>query len=150
VLAWGPDAILPIWTDGKAILVRHLDQTLVLFDSAGRVLWRHSAVPGLESAVFQGSELVTLAGKTLAVWRLPGSAPVRTFRLAPGPRAVLEDLDGGVAVLGSSGTTHLVRLSDGAMKTFAHAATAQLEPQVLYFADGRTLRFVPRAAIHFG
>ena len=150
VLAWGPDAILPIWTDGKAILVRHLDQTLVLFDSAGRVLWRHSAVPGLESAVFQGSELVTLAGRELAVWRLPAQAPVRSFLLPPGPRAVLEDVDGGVAVLGSNGTTHLVRLSDGAGATFTHAANAQLEPQGLYFSDGRTLRFVLRGAIRFG
>lgn len=149
VLLWGADAIFPIWTDGHAILVRHLDHTLVLVDSAGRVLWRHSAVPGLVGAAFQGSQLVTLTRTALAVWDLRRGSVVRSFALASG-RRVLEDVDGGVAVLGLHGTTHLIRLSDGRGVTFAHAAHAQLEPQGLYFADGRTLRFFPRASIRFG
>ena len=149
VLAWGSDAILPIWTDGKAILVRHLDQTLVLFDSHGRVLWRHSAVRGLVGAVFQGSRLVTMTLTSLAVWDLRRDEVIRTIPLVRKLR-VLEDLDGGVAVLGYRGTTQLVSLADGRRATFPHAANAQLEPQGLYFADGRTLRFVPRAQIRFG
>ena len=149
VLLWGPDAVYPIWSDGHAILVRHADRTLVLVDAAGRVLWRHSAVPGLVGAVVQGSQLVTLTRTALDVWHLPDSTPGRTFALAAAPR-VLEDVDGGVAVLGSSGTTHLIRLSDGRGVTFAHAANAQLEPTGLFFSDGRTLRFVPRARIRFG
>jgi len=149
VVLFGPDAIFPIWTDGHAILVRHLDHTLVLVDSGGRVLWRHSAVPGLVGAVFQGSQLVTLTRTALAVWDLRRGSVVRSFALAPGKR-VLEDVDGGVAVIGSHGTTHLIRLYDGRGVTFAHAAHAQLEPQGLYFTDGRTLRFVRRASIRFG
>jgi hypothetical protein len=149
VLLWGPDAIFPIWTDGHAILVHHVDGTLVLVDSSGRVVWRHSAVRGLLGAAFQGSQLVTLTRTGLAVWKLPGDTPARTFPLAAG-RRVLEDLDGGVAVLGSHGTAHLIRLSDGRGVTFAHAAHAQLEPQGLFFADGRTLRFLPRSGIRFG
>lgn len=149
VLLWGADAVYPIWTDGHAILVRHADRTLAVVDASGRVLWRHSAVPGLVGAVFRGSQLVTLTRTALAVWHLPDGAPRRTFTLGSAPR-VLEDVDGGIAVLGSSGTTHLVRLSDGRGATFAHAAHAQLEPQGLYFSAGRTLRFVPRAEIRFG
>ncbi len=149
VLLWGADAVYPIWTDGHAILVRHADRTLVLVDSQGRVLWRHSAVPGLVGAAFQGSQLVTLTRTVLAVWALPGTEPVRTFQLGPGLR-VLEDLDGGVAVLGSHGTTHLIRLSDGRGVTFTNAAHAQLEPPGLVVASGRSLRFVPRSSIHFG
>ena len=132
---FGPDAFFPVWTDGHAILIWHADKTLVLVDSNGRVLWRHSAVPGLVGAVFQGSQLVTLTRSALSMWRLPRNEPVRTFPLAP-RRRVLEDLDGGVAVLGSSGTTHLIRLSDGRGATFMHAAHAQLEPQGLIFASG--------------
>jgi hypothetical protein len=75
--------------------------------------------------------------------------PVRSFPLSPAKR-MLEDLDGGVAVLGSSGTTHLVRLSDGHGATFTHAAHAQLEPQGLTFASAASLRFVPRSQIRFG
>ena len=134
VLAWGPDAVYPIWSDGKAILVRHADHTLVIVDAHGRVLWRHTAVPGLVGAAFQGSQVVTLTRTSLAVWRLGREAPVRTFALAPRAR-VLEDLDGGVAVLGAQGTTHLVRLADGRGATFTHAAHAQLEPQGLFLSD---------------
>jgi hypothetical protein len=149
VVLWGFDAIYPVWTDGHAILVRHVDRTLVLVDSGGRVLWRHSAVPGLVGAAFQGTQLVTLTRTALAVWDVRHGNVVRTFALASEQR-VLEDLDGGVAVLGSHGTTHLIRLSDGRGVTFAHAGQAQLEPQGLCFADGRTLRFVPRRSIRFG
>jgi hypothetical protein len=149
VLAWGPDAILSIWTDGKAILVRHLDHTLVLFDSRGRVLWRHSAVPALVGAVFQGSRLVTLTPTGLAVWDIRRDEVIRTIPLVRKLR-VLEDLDGGIAVLGYRGTTQLIRLADGAHASFTHAANAQLEPEGLYFADGRTLRFAPRSTIRFG
>jgi hypothetical protein len=149
VLLWGADAVYPVWTDGRAILVQHADRTLVLVDRSGRVLWRHSAVPGLVGAVFQGSQLVTLTRTALAVWALPGNVPRRSFALAPARRA-LEDLEGGVAVLGSHGTTRLIRLSDGRGVTFTHAFHAQLEPQGLSFSEGRTLRFVPREKIHFG
>ncbi len=149
VLAWGQDAILPIWTDGKATLVHTLDQALVLFDSAGRMLWRHSAAPSLVGAVFQGSQLVTLTSTALAVWDLHRNEVIRTIPLVRGLR-VLEDLDGGVAVLGFHGTTTLIRLADGRRAIFTHAANAQLEQQRLYFSDGRTLRFVPRPAIRFG
>jgi hypothetical protein len=149
VLAWGPDAVYPIWSDGNAVLVRHADRTLAIVDAHGRVLWRHTAVPGLVGAVFQGSQLVTLTRRSLAVWRLGRQAPVRTFALAPRAR-VLEDLDGGVAVLGDRGTTHLIRLADGRGATFTHAAHGQLEPPGLYFSDGRVLRFVPRSSIRFG
>lgn len=150
VLAWGQDAIMPVWTDGRAILVRTLvDRRLVLFDSQGRVLRRHSADPNLAEAVFEGNQLVTLTLTHLAVWDLRRNEVIRTIPLVRRLR-VLEDLDGGVAVLGYRGTTTLVRLSDGRRAAFAHAANAQLEPQGLYFADGRTLRFVPRSAIRFG
>jgi len=149
VLLSGADAVYPVWTDGHAILVRHADRTLALVDSAGRELWRHSPVRGLVGVAFQGSQLVTLTRSALAVWKLPANAPRRVFRLSSS-RRVLEDLDGGLAVLGSHGTTHLIRLSDGRGATFAHVAHAQLEPEGLFFSDGRTLRFVPRARIHFG
>jgi hypothetical protein len=99
--------------------------------------------------VFQGSQLVGLTRNRLYVWKLPGLSPVRSLPLTSAHR-VLEDLDGGVAVLGSKGTTHLIRLADGRGITFTHAAHAQLEPQGLTFASGSTLRFVPRAQLHFG
>ena len=149
VVHFGPDAIFPVWTDGHAILILHEDRTLVLVDPHGRAFWRHSAVPGLVGAVFQGSQLVALTRNRLFVWRLPGLTPVRSFPLTRAKR-VLEDLDGGVAVLGSSGTTHLIRLSDGRGATFTHAAHAQLEPQGLTFASGASLRFLPRSQIRFG
>jgi hypothetical protein len=149
VIHFGPDAIFPLWTDGHAILVEHEDRTLVLLDRRGRVLWRHSAVPGLVGAVFQGSQLVTLTRNRLSVWKLPGMTPVRSFPLLRA-KLVLEDLDGGVAVLGSKGTTHLIRLSDGRGATFTHAAHAQLEPQGLVFGSGASIRFVPRSQIRFG
>jgi len=149
VIHWGPDAIFPLWTDGHAILIEHEDRTLVLLDAHGRELWRHSAVPNLVGAVFQGSQIVGLTRNRLYVWRLPGLSPVRSFPL-PRAKRVLEDLDGGVAVLGSAGTTHLIRLSDGRGVTFTHAAHAQLEPQGLIFASGASLRFVPRSQLRFG
>ena len=99
--------------------------------------------------MLQGPQLVTLTRTALTVWNAGTGEKVRTFPLAPA-RRVLEDIDGGVAVLGSHGTTHLIRLSDGRGVTFAHAAHAQLEPAGLYFADGRTLRFVPRSRIRLG
>jgi hypothetical protein len=149
VLVFGPESFFPVWTDGHAILIWHADKTLVLVDSGGRVLWRHVAVPGLIGAAFQGSQLVGLTRKALVIWSLPDIEPRRTIPLVAAKR-VLEDLDGGVAVLGRKGTTELVRLSDSRRATLAHAAHAQLEPKGLYFADGRTLRFVPRSSIRFG
>ena len=148
VVGRGPDTVYPIWTDGHAMLVQHADGTLALIGPTGRVLWRHVALRGLVGAAFQGSQLVTLTRTALVVWDLRRELPVRAFQLAPGMR-VLEDLDGGIAVLGSHGTTRLVRLSDGRVKTFAHAAHAQLERPGLVFADGRTIRFVPRSGIRF-
>jgi hypothetical protein len=149
IIHFGPDAIFPLWTDGRAILVEHDDKTLVLLDAHGRVLWRHSAVPGLVGALFQGSQLVTLTWNRLLVWKLPRMTPVRSFPLVRAKR-VLEDLDGGVAVLGSKGTTHLIRLTDGRGVTFTNAAHAQLEPQGLVFGSGSSIRFVPRSQIRFG
>jgi hypothetical protein len=149
VLFWGFDAIFPIWTDGHAILIRHTDQTLVLVDAGGHVLWRHSGIRGLVGAAFQGSQLDTLNPTELVVWDVRRGEPLRRFPLVR-RRRVLEDLDDGIAVLGSRGTTHLIRLSDGRGQTFSHAAHAQLEPQGLVFADGATLRFVPRTRIRFG
>jgi hypothetical protein len=149
VVRRGPGVLQPVWTDGKAILVRHTDGSLVLLDARGRVVQRFAVVRGLVGAVFQGAELVTLTPTTLSVWNARTGSKLRSFSLAPGKR-VLEDLDGGVAVLGSRGTTHLIRLSDGRGQTFSHAAHAQLEPQGLVLADGRTLRFVPRSKIRLG
>ena len=145
----GPDAFAPVWTDGTTIVIRRAGGVLLLVDAHGQVVRRFAAVPGLTAAAVQGSQLVTLTRTKLTAWNARTGAAVRSFRLAPATR-VLEDLDGGVAVLGSHGTTHLIRLSDGSGATFAPAAHAQLEPQGLYFATGRTLRFVPRARIRFG
>src|SRR4029077_6971980 len=103
-----------------------------------------SAVPGLAGAAFQGSQLVTLTSTALTVWDTATGYRLRSFALPPG-RRVLEDVDGGIAVLGSSGAAHLIRLSNGRGATYTHAAHAQLEPQGLYFASGSQLRFVPRA-----
>ncbi len=149
MLVWGFDAILPIATDGRSILVGHEDKTLVLFDANGRVLWRVSAVPGFAGGAVQGRQIVALTRTSLVVWDRGSVRTEKTYPLPPARRA-FEDLDGGIAVLGSHGTTHLIRLSDGRGVTFTHAFHAQLEPQGLYFSDGRTLRFVPRAKIHFG
>jgi hypothetical protein len=145
----GTDVLHAVWTDGSAILVRHTDNSLLLVDSRGKTLKAFPHVPGLVGSVVQGQQLVTLTRTALTVWSARTGAKVRAFPLAPAPR-VLEDLDGGIAVLGSHGTTHLIRLSDGRGVTFTRAAHAQLEPLGLYFADGRTLRFVPRTRIRFG
>jgi hypothetical protein len=149
VLRRGADVLHAVWTDGSTIAVQHADNSLLLIDSRGRTLRTFPPVKGLVGAAVQGSQLVTLATTALTVWNARTGARVHTFPLAPAAR-VLEDLDGGVAVLGSYGTTHLIRLSDGRGLTFTHAAKAQLEPAGLYFADGRTLRFVPRPRIRFG
>jgi hypothetical protein len=144
VLRTGPSVLHPVWTDGSRILVRHADGTLLLLDENGDALRAFSAVPGLAGAAFQGSQLVTLTSTALTVWDTATGYRLRSFALPPG-RRVLEDVDGGIAVLGSSGTTHLIRLSNGRGATYTHAAHAQLEPQGLYFASGSQLRFVPRA-----
>ncbi len=149
VLLSGAPVLHPVWTWGDAVLIRHADNSLLLVDSGGRTLEVYRPVPGLVGAVFQGLQLVTLTKTALTVWNARTGAKVRTFALAPASR-VLEDLDGGIAVLGSHGTTHLIRLADGRGLTFTHAAHAQLEPAGLYYADGRTLRFLPRSRIRFG
>jgi len=149
VLRTGPSVLHPVWTDGSRILVRHGDGTLLLLDERGQQVQAFSAVPGLVGAAFQGSRLVTLTATGLAVWDTGTGHRLRSFALPTG-RRLLEDVDGGIAVLGSSGTTHLIRLSDGRGATYTHAAHAQLEPQGLFFASGSTLRFVPRTALRFG
>jgi hypothetical protein len=146
VLGRGAAVLDPIWTDGSAILVRHADHTLLLVDAKGRTIHSFPAIPGLAGAVFQGRQLVTLTPSALTVWDSHTGRLVRSFALQPGKR-LLEDLDGGIAVLGSQGTTHLIRLSDGRGVTFTNAAKAQLEPQGLFFAAGSTLRFVSRADV---
>ena len=149
ILRQGPDVFHSVWTDGSSILIQHEDGSLLLVGSQGLPLRRFAAVSGLLGAVVQGSQLVTLTPTTLTLWNARTGARVRSFVL-PHATRVLEDLDAGVAVLGSQGTTHLIRLSDGRGITFTHAAHAQLEPQGLYFTSGRTLRFVPRARVRFG
>ncbi len=149
VLRGGAAVLHPVWTDGNAILIRHSDNSLLLIDSRGKLLNAFLPVRGLVGAVVQGPQLVTLTGTALTVWNAGTGEKVRTFPLAPA-RRVLEDIDGGVAVLGSHGMTHLIRLSDGRGVTFPHAAHAQLEPAGLCFAAGRMLRFVPRSRIRFG
>ncbi len=146
VLRAGPSVLDPVWTDGHAILIQHADRTLLLVGPRGGGIRAFPAMPGLADAVFQGSQLVTLAGTSLTVWNARTGAKMRSFALPPGKR-VLQDLDRGIAVLGSNGTTLLVRLSDGRRATFAHAARAQLEDAGLFFASGRTLRFVPMSAV---
>jgi len=142
----GPDGFAPVWTDGATILVRHAGGALVLVDAHGHVVRRFAPVPGLIGAAVDGSQLVTLTRTALAVWNARTGAAVGSFRLPPATR-VLEDVDGGIAVLGSHGTTHLIRLSDGRGATFARAAHAQLEPQGLYYAAGSRLVFVPRSSV---
>ena len=151
VLHTGPSILHPVWTDGGAILIEHADHSLVLVGPRGGGIRAFPAIPGLVGAVFQGSQLVTLTGSALAVWNARTGARVRSFALPTATR-VLEDLDGGIAVLGSHGTTHLIRLSDGRGVTYTRAAHAQLEPQGLYFASGSRLVFRPRAdvALRFG
>jgi hypothetical protein len=149
VLLTGSDALHPLWSDGNAIIVRHADNVLELVDAQGKPIRTFPAAPGLTGAVFQGSQVVTLTKTALTLWSAQTGAKVRTFTFAPAAR-VLEDVDGGIAVLGLKGATHLIRLADGRGVTFTHAAHAQLEPAGLYFADGRILRLVPRSRIRFG
>jgi hypothetical protein len=146
VLRSGSGVLHPVWTDGTAILIRHADRSLLLIGPRGGGIRSFPAIPGLVGAVFQGSQLVTLTPTSLTLWNAHTGAKLRSFALGPGTR-VLEDLDGGIAVLGSHGTTHLIRLSDGRGATFARAAHAQLEPQGLYFASGPRLVFLPRADV---
>jgi hypothetical protein len=146
VLLRGASVLDPVWTDGSAVLIRHSDHTLLLVDAKGRTIHAFPTIAGLTGAVFQGGQLVTLTSTALTVWDSPTGRLVRSFALQPGKR-VLEDVDGGIAVLGSMGTTHLIRLADGRGVTYTHAANAQLEPQGLYFAAGSQLRFVPRADV---
>src|SRR5262249_33396355 len=81
VMQGGSDVLRPVWTDGRAILVRHADDTLVLFDAKGRVAHRFAAVPGLAGAVFEGARLVTLTSTALTVWNARTGARVRSFAL---------------------------------------------------------------------
>jgi hypothetical protein len=146
VLRAGPSVLDPAWTDGTAILIRRAGGSLLLVGKHGGPLRVFPAIPGLAGAVFQGSTLVTLTPTSLTLWNLGTGARIRSFAL-PSASRVLEDLDGGIAVLGSHGTTHLIRVSDGRGVTYTHAAHAQLEPQGLTFARGAQLVFVPRAAV---
>src|SRR5205085_1613187 len=134
----------------KATLTRPKEQEVSYVENGGGAAgdpagdWTGALVGHGSLLAFEGSQLVGLTRKDLLIWTLPDTEPRRTIPLIAAKR-VLEDLDGGVAVLGFHGTTELIRLADDRRATFPHAAHAQLEPQGLYFTDGRTLRFVPRS-----
>jgi len=144
VLRQGPDVLDPVWVDAGRVLIRHPDGSLLLLD--GPIARTFPATAGLLGAVVQGRQLVTLTRTALAVYDTETARLVRSLRLAPAVRT-LEDLQGGIAVLGRSGTTHLVRLSDGKGVTYTRAAHAQLEPAGLTYAAGRRLVFVPRGSV---
>jgi hypothetical protein len=139
VLRRGPDVLDPVWVDAGRVLIRHADGSLLLLD--GPVARAFPATAGLLGAAVQGRQLVTLTRTALAVYDAQTAKLARSFRLAPAART-LEDLQGAIAVLGRSGTTHLVRLADGRGVTYPRAA-----PAGLAYASGRRLVFVPRAAV---
>lgn len=136
---------------GGLIAIREPDAVAVL-DQQGNVVRLFPFAPG-------GVEAARLDGGRLVVWRFGaleaydvGTGAIEASRPAPaGYRLV--DADGGVAVLVRDDTLLLVRLADGASRTFAPGGpvVAELEPAGLYYAhrlgNGGRLVFVPRSEV---
>ena len=136
---------------GGLIAIREADAVAVL-DLQGNVVRVLPFAPG-------GVDAARLDGSRLVVWRFGaleaydvGTGALEVSRPAPaGYRLV--DADGGVAVLVRDDAALLVRLGDGASRTFAPGGriAAELEPAGLYYAhrveNGGRLVFVPRSEV---
>jgi WD40 repeat protein len=136
---------------GGLIAIREPDAVTVL-DVQGNVVRLFPFAPG-------GADAARLDGGRLVVWRFGAleAYDVRTGALEvsrPAPAGYrLVDADGGVAVLVRDDTALLVRLGDGASRTFKPGGpiVAELEPTGLYYAhrvgNGGRLVFVPRSEV---
>jgi dipeptidyl aminopeptidase/acylaminoacyl peptidase len=136
---------------GGLIAIREPDAVAVL-DLQGKVVRLFPFAPG-------GVEAARLDGGRLVVWRFGaleaydvGTGALEVSRPAPaGYRLV--DADGGVAVLVRDDAVLLVRLVDGASRTFAPGGPviAELESAGLYYAhrlgNGGRVVFVPRSEV---
>lgn len=136
---------------GGLIAIREPDAVAVL-DLQGNVVRLFPFAPG-------GADAARLDGGRLVVWRFGaleaydvGTGALELSRPVPaGYRLV--DADGGVAVLVRDDTALLVRLGDGASRTFTPGGpiVAELEPTGLYYAhrvgNGGRLVFVPRSEV---
>lgn len=113
---------------------------------------------GLERGRVEGAGLwsgfvVVLRASRLEEYSIATGELVKTLPAPPGSR--LADVDGGLAALVSRSEVTVLRLTDGASRTFrirgARAAGADLEPAGLFhawsLAPGGRVLFVPRAEL---
>jgi hypothetical protein len=131
---------------------------------AERLIATYPYKPGeVFAAATDGRTLAVLRGGALDVIPLPGSPGTRTTRKLPpaisygSDRPVaqaelrLSDVDGQIAVYIRHNAVYLLNLATGRSIVFARPTArpvnAQLEPDGLYVAAGRTLTFTPRDQI---
>ncbi|HET7856164.1 MAG TPA: hypothetical protein VFL41_06875, partial [Gaiellaceae bacterium] len=151
-LRTGPDAAPVDSVSGTLIAIRKRGSVTVL-DDQGRLVRTWPFAPAdVFAARLDGSHLVVARSYTLESYDVTTGALELSRPLPAGYQ--LADVDGQVAVLRRPQTVILLRLSDGASRTFAPGGApvlADLESPGLYYsftvgAEGRVV-FVPRSEL---
>ncbi len=107
----------------------------------------------VEGAGLSGNLVAVVRASRLETYSIATGELVASLAIPPGSR--LTDVDGGLAAVVSRSAVTVVRLTDGASRTFrvrgGRAAGAELEPAGLFHAwslrPGALVRFVPRAEL---
>lgn len=134
----GADTYAVVAVDAGRIAAQAASGKVTLFTDAGAVL-KKIAVPAgtFAGTALQGNQLVTLRNGSIEVYDTGTGALAKTIPL-PAGKAVLRDVDGGLAVYVKGLEVHVVRLSDGkdVLVTVPGSAPvdAQIEPQGLYYS----------------
>jgi hypothetical protein len=154
--AGGGRVVARLYSGGLIVLAPKLPRApLVQHASykAERLIATYPYATGIvQAAATDGRTLAVLRAGALDVIPLPGTTGTRTTRALPRPGTTrLVDLYGNTAVYLYRNAVYLLDLTTGRTVIFARPAArpvnAQLEPDGLYVAAGKTLTFTPRAEV---
>lgn len=136
-VASGTSSYPLVATDGTRFATQ-VGDTVNIFDASGTLLKTVQITPGAHHGVaLEGDVLTVMTGGKLEAYSIQSGALTSSIQ-TPSSKAVLTDLQSGVAVYVAGKTVHVVRLSDGRDRKLAHAPRtpvgAQLEQAGLSYA----------------
>ena len=148
----GPEAAAADAVSGRLIATRKPGAVSVLDEQGGLVRTMHFTPADVYSARLDGDRLLVARSHTLEGYDVATGALELTRPLPAGYQLV--DVDGGLAILRRAQSVILLRLGDGASRTFSPGGApvlADLEAPGLYYsypvATGGRVVFVPRSEL---